>query len=70
MNRIERKALAPDAAKLFEAEVLAIWPDIPRDELCAMVDDFIFYQTDGLARSEAKAIVDRGCRAADRKKER
>ena len=70
MNRIGQKALAPDAAKLFEAEVLSIWPDIPADELCDMVDDFIYYQTDGLARSEAKEIVDRGCRAANRQKER
>ena len=62
MNRIERKELAPDATKLFEEEVLELKPDIPREELCAMVDDYIYYQTDEMSKAEARAIVDRSCR--------
>ena len=62
MNRIEKKELAPDAARLFEEEVLELIPDISRTELCAMVDDFIYYQTDRMSREEARALVDRICR--------
>lgn len=62
MNRIERKELAADAANLFREEVLGLKPDIPRDELCAMVDDYIYYQTDNVTRDEARAIVGNTCR--------
>jgi hypothetical protein len=62
MNRIEKKEIAPDAAKLFEQEVLQLEPDIPRKELCDMVDDYIYYQTDGVSKEEAHAIVDITCR--------
>jgi hypothetical protein len=62
MNRIEKKESAPGAAKLFEEEVLEVKPDIPRDELCNMVDDYIYYQTDGMSKAEAHAIVDTTCR--------
>lgn len=64
MNRIERKEIAPHAARLFEEEVRGLKRDIPRDELCAMVDDYIYYQTDDLSRAEAHALVDRTCRSA------
>jgi hypothetical protein len=64
MNRIEKKELAPGAARLFEAEVLALKPEIPRSELCDMVDDYIYYQTDDLSRVEAHALVDGSCRMA------
>jgi hypothetical protein len=56
MNRIERKELAPEAAKNFAEEVLAAAPDIPRKELCHMVDDYIYYQTDDVTREEALAM--------------
>ncbi len=62
MNRIEKKETAPAAAKLFEAEVLELKPDLPRNELCDMVDDYIYYQTDGMSKIEAHAIVDMSCR--------
>jgi hypothetical protein len=61
MNRIGKKELAADAAKLFEAEVLALKPDIPRKELCAMVDDYIYYQTDEVSREEAHAMIEATC---------
>jgi hypothetical protein len=62
MNRIEKKEAAPDAARLFEQEVLELKPDIPRKELCDMVDDYIYYQTDDMSKEEAHAIVDMTCR--------
>ena len=62
MNRIEKKEMAPQAARLFEEEVLELNPDIPRKELCNMVDDYIYYQTDDMTKGEAHAIVDVTCR--------
>ncbi len=62
MNRIEKKEAAPIAARLFEEEVLELKPDIPRKELCDMVDDYIYYQTDDMSRWEATTIVDATCR--------
>ena len=64
MNRIEKKEMAPQAARLFEEEVLELQPDIPRKELCDMVDDYIYYQTDDMSTGEAHAIVDVACRSA------
>jgi hypothetical protein len=61
MNRIERKEIAGDAAKLFKEEVLELMPDIPRKELCDMVDDYIYYQTDDVSKEEAHAIIDATC---------
>lgn len=62
MNRIEKKEIAPEAAKLFEEEVLQVKPDISRKELCDMVDDFLYYQTDDMSKNEAHSIVDKTCR--------
>ena len=62
MNRIGNKELSPHASKLFQEEVLGLMKDVPRDELCAMVDDFIYYQTDEMSREEARAVVDATCR--------
>ncbi len=62
MNRIEKKEIAPEAAKLFEEEVLGVKPDIPRKELCDMVDDYLYYQTDDMSKKEVHAIVDKTCR--------
>ncbi len=64
MNRIEKKEMAPEAARLFEEEVLDLKPDVPRKELCDMVDDYIYFQTDDLSKEEAHTIVDKGCRSA------
>ena len=66
MNRIERKEMAPYAARLFEEEVRGLKPDIPREELCDMVNDYIYYQTDDLSKMEAHAIVDKGCRSGNK----
>ncbi len=63
MNRIERKETAPDAAKLFEEEVREISPDISRDVLCTMVDEYLYYQQDDLTRDEAHRIVEETCLA-------
>jgi hypothetical protein len=63
MNRIEKKETAPEAAKLFEEEVLELKPNIPRNELCDMVDDYIYYQTDGIRREDVHEIVDKTCRS-------
>lgn len=64
MNRIEKKETAPEAARLFEEEVRQLRPDIPREELCDMVDDYIYYQTDDMRKEEAHAIIDVTCRSA------
>jgi hypothetical protein len=61
MNRFEKKEAAADAAKLFEEEVRELIPDIPREELCAMVDEYIYYQTNNLSKREADAIVEATC---------
>jgi hypothetical protein len=61
MNRIEKKEIATDAAKLFKEEVRELMPDIPRAELCEMVDEYIYYQTDDLSKQEADAIVEDTC---------
>jgi hypothetical protein len=62
MNRIGKKEIASDAAKLFEQELRRLRPDIPREELCGMVDEYIYYQTDDLTRTEARTLVDGTCR--------
>ena len=67
MNRIEKKEAAPEAAKLFEQEVLELKRDIPREELCDMVDEYIYYQTDEISKEEAHAIVDITCRLGAKK---
>ena len=61
MNRIENKETITDAAKLFQEEVLELMPDIPRKELCDMVDDYIYYQTNDLTKKEAHEIVEATC---------
>ena len=61
MNRIEKKETAADSAKLFEEEVREQTPAIPRKELCNMVDDYIYYQTDDMSKEEAHAIVEETC---------
>jgi hypothetical protein len=63
MNKIEKKEIAPDAARLFEEEVLGLKPDISRNELCDLVNDYIYYQTDDMGKEEAHAIVDVTCRS-------
>ncbi len=70
MNRIEKKETAPEASRLFKEEILELKPDVPRDELCDMVDDFIYYQTDDMSKEEAHAIVDVTCRLAENKTEK
>ena len=66
MNRIENKEMAADAARLFKQEVLELNPDIPRKELCDMVDNYIYYQTDGVGKYEAHAVVEATCLSPDR----
>ena len=61
MNRIEKKETAADAAVLFREEVLDLMPEISRKELCDMVDDYIYYQTDGMSKTEAHRIIETTC---------
>ena len=61
MNRIENKGMVTEAAKYFEEEIRESMPEIPRRELCSMVDDYIYYQTDDLTRAEAHAVVEATC---------
>ncbi len=61
MNRIEKKEEAPWAAKLFEEEVREISPDAPREIVCGMVDDYLYYQQDDLTKDEARLIVEKTC---------
>jgi hypothetical protein len=61
MNRIEKKETATDAAKLFKEEVRELMSDIPHKELCDMVDEYIYYQTNDLSKQEADAIVESTC---------
>lgn len=63
MNRIGKKELINDAARLFTEEVRSLDPGIPREELCVMVDDYIYYQADDVSREEARAAVDGACRS-------
>jgi hypothetical protein len=67
MNRIENKEIVADAAKLFKEEVLELMPDITRKELCDMVDDYIYYQTNDVSKEEAHAVVDVTCRLATKR---
>ncbi len=69
MNRIENKETIADSAKLFEEEVLELKSDIPRRELCDMVDEYIYYQTDDVSKEEAHAVVDGTCRLPRNKSE-
>ncbi len=61
MNRIDKKETAADAAKLFQEEILELKPDVPRKELCNMVDDYIYYQAADVTKEEAHAIVEETC---------
>ncbi len=61
MNRIEHKEAAPAAARIFEEELREINKDTPREVLCNMVDDYLYYQQDDLSRKEAHAIVEETC---------
>jgi hypothetical protein len=63
LNKIEKKEIAPDVARLFEEEVHGLKPDSSRKELCDLVNDYIYYQTDDLSKEEAHAIVDVTCRS-------
>ncbi len=61
MNRIEKKENSRDAAKLFEQEVAELSPGLPQEELCSMVDDYIYYQQDEITRAESRAIIEETC---------
>jgi hypothetical protein len=61
MNRIERKEAVAGAAKLFQDEVLELQPDIPRGDLCGMVDEYVYYQQDDMTRTEAHKVVKKTC---------
>lgn len=61
MNRIEDKEMVAEAAKYFREEVLEYIPDIPRQDLCRMVDSYIYYQQSDVTRDEARAVTEETC---------
>lgn len=61
MNRIENKEMAAEAARYFKEEILEVTPDVPRRDLCNMVDEYIYYQQDDVSRDEAHAVVEETC---------
>ncbi len=61
MNRIEKKESVAEAAIYFKEEVLEVVPDVPRDSLCKMVDQYIYYQQDDVSREEARTVVEQTC---------
>ncbi len=60
MNKIDAKWMA-DAARYFKEEVLDIMPGIPREELSAMVGEYIYYQQTDISKSEAHKVVEETC---------
>lgn len=61
MNRIEDKGMVTEAAKYFKEEVRKMAPGIDREELCEMVDEYIYYQQDDMTRAEAHKVVEETC---------
>lgn len=61
MNRIEDKGMVTEAAKYFKEEVLEIMTDIPRENLCEMVDEYIYYQQADVSKNEAHKVVEETC---------
>ena len=61
MNRIENKGMVNEAAKYFKEEVLEAMPDIDRENLCEMVDKYIYYQQDDMTRDEAHRVIEETC---------
>jgi hypothetical protein len=61
MNRIEDKGMVTEAAKYFKEEVRELAPDIDREHLCGMVDEYIYYQQDDMTRAEAHKVVEETC---------
>jgi hypothetical protein len=53
--------LTMEAAKYFKEEVLDIMPDIPREELSGMVNDYIYYHQATVGKDEAHKIVEETC---------
>ena len=50
-----------DAANYFKEEVLDIMPEIPRDELCEMVGEYIYYQQADVSKKDAHEVVEETC---------
>ncbi len=60
MNKTDEK-WAVDAAKYFREEVLDIMPDIPREELSEMVEEYVYYQQANVGKKEALKVVAETC---------
>jgi len=60
MNKIADTGTV-EAAKYFKEEVLDIMPDIPREDLCGMVDEYIYYQQADVSRDQAHRVVEETC---------
>jgi hypothetical protein len=56
----ELKKLPPTLHRYFKG-ILEVIPDIPRKELCDMVDDHSYHQTNDRKKKEAYAIVETTC---------
>ncbi|HAR44420.1 MAG TPA: hypothetical protein DCS07_17615 [Bdellovibrionales bacterium] len=59
LTKIDKGAV--EAANYFQGEVLEIMPDIPREELFAMVGDYIYYQQADVGKEQARAVVRETC---------
>lgn len=60
MSKIDNTGTV-EAARYFKEEVLDIMPDIPREELCGMVDEYIYYQRADVSRDQAHRVVEDTC---------
>ncbi|HWR71677.1 MAG TPA: hypothetical protein VN604_00755 [Nitrospirota bacterium] len=60
MNMTEAKGTV-EAAAYFKEEVLEIMPDIPREELSEMVEEYIYYHQPEVSKDEAHEIVEKNC---------
>ncbi len=50
-----------DAANYFKEEVLDIMPDISREELSEMVEEYVYYQQPDVTKKEVHALAEETC---------
>ena len=50
-----------EAANYFKEEILDIMPDISRDELSEMVEEYIYYQQADVSKKAAHTVVEETC---------
>ncbi len=60
MDRTIDKGIV-EAAKYFKEEVLEIMPGIPRDELSAMVGEYVYYHQANVGKDQMRKAVEATC---------